>query len=288
MEKFSKRGSSFLESEIEYTGYKNSMFAVIPCPHEKTTSYGKGTKLGPKAILNASYIVENFDEELKCETYKKGIHTLPPTEAKDLYKTCKKVFFDKKIPFILGGEHSLSPYPVKAAKEFFKDLSVLQFDAHADLRETYEGKKESHACAVKRILEICPAVQVGIRNLSQEEWEFARESGQKKNIFFAEKLLSGKNIMAEAEKIISKLSKNVYITFDVDALDPSIMPSTGTPEPGGLFYYDALSIIREVCRKKNVVGADFVELMPIKGLHHPDFTVAKMIYKTMGYIASFK
>lgn len=273
------RNKSFLESEAKFTKYETSKFVVIPCPHEKTTSYGKGAKNGPQAILAASQIVENFDEELHIETYKAGIHTLPTTQISKLGSTCKNVLKDKKIPIILGGEHSLSLIPVKSAKEAYPDLSVLQFDAHADLRDKYQGTKQSHACAARRILEICPIVQVGIRNISKEEWDFVNSKGQLNNIHFMQKTI-------DIKKILSQLSEHVYITFDVDVFDPSIMPSTGTPEPGGMLWDDVLNIFREVYREKTIVGADFVELMPIRGLVAPDYTVAKLIYRTMGFILS--
>lgn len=256
---------------------KNARFVVVPCPHEKTTSYGKGTKAGPAAILEASLAVEEFDEELKTETYKAGIHTLPPTPISRLQTTCSRILRQEKIPIVIGGEHSLSIAPVLAASEIYENLSVLQFDAHADLRDSYRGKKDSHAAIGRRILEVCPLVQVGIRNVSEEEWAFANTSGQVKKMHFAEGPIN-------AETIVSQLSEFVYITFDVDVFDPAIMPSTGTPEPGGLLWNDVIAVLRKVCQKKSVIGADFVELMPIKGFVAPDFMVAKLIYRLMGYI----
>jgi len=272
----------FLELEPEYAQYKTAQFVVIPCPHEVSVSYGGGTKYGPQAILDASFYVENFDEELKQETYRKtGIHTIKPTKLTKLSSTVNKILNDKKVPITLGGEHSLSIETVKAALAHYPRLSVLQFDAHADLRDEYHGSKKSHACALRRILEMCPAVQVGIRNLSEEEYRFAKETKQIDRIHFAEHL-------DVAEKVVSQLHEYVYITFDVDAFDSSIMPSTGTPEPGGFFWYEVLDILREVCRLKKVVAADFVELSPIKGFHAPNFTIAKLIYRLMGYIYSSK
>lgn len=278
------RNKSFLESEAKLTKYETSKFVVIPCPHEKTTSYGKGTKNGPQAILTSSQIVENFDEELHVETYKAGIHTLPTTQISKLGSTCENVVKDKKIPIILGGEHSLSPLSVKAAKKAYPDLSVLQFDAHADLRDKYQGTKQSHACAARRILEICPIVQVGIRNISKEEWDFVNKTRQIEKLHVTPHL-NAVPTGRQAGNIVAQLSQHVYITFDVDVFDPSIMPSTGTPEPGGMLWDDVLNIFREVCREKTIVGADFVELMPIKGLSAPNYTVAKLIYRMMGYIS---
>jgi len=273
-----KHSKTFLELEPEYAQYKTSKFIVVPCPHEKSVSYGKGTKYGPQAILDASFFVENFDEELKSETYRKaGIHTMKSCAVNRLPLTVKKILKDKKIPIILGGEHSLTPEAVRVAADNYPKLSVLQFDAHADLRDEYHGSKKSHACAMRRALEICPVVQVGIRNISPEEFAFAQKTEQIKKIHFAEHL----DIV---EKVVAQLSEYVYITFDVDAFDASVMPSTGTPEPGGFFWYEALDILREVCRFKKVVAADFVELAPIKGLFAPDFTIAKLIYRVMGYL----
>ena len=269
----------FLDLEPQYTAYKTAKFVVVPAPIEKTVSYGKGTSKGPAAILAASQHIEDYDIELDRETSRVGIHVGKEIrDTKAIEGQLKKILDDKKIPVMLGGEHSITPYAVKACAEKFKYLSVLQFDAHADLRDTYHGSKQSHACVMRRILEICPAVQVGIRSMDISEMKYAKESGQIAKIHFADKL--------EIEEVVaSQLSKDVYITFDVDALDPSIMPSTGTPEPGGLDYYQVLGIFEAVAREKKIVGFDFVELAPIKGLNHPDFTVAKLIYKLMGYLA---
>ena len=211
-----------------------------------------------------------------------GIHVSNPIrDIKAIRAQIKKMIDDKKVPVMLGGEHSITPPAVAACRERYKNLSVLQFDAHADLKDSYQGSKNSHACVMRRVLEICPAVQVGIRSMDMSEAKFAKESGQISKIHLADKL-------ELAELVTSQLSKYVYITFDVDALDPGIMPATGTPEPGGLDYYGVLDIFKAVAREKNIVGFDFVELSPIKGLNHPDFTTAKLIYKLMGYIASSK
>jgi len=273
---------SFLNIEPPHTDHKTAKFVVVPVPYEETVSYGKGTSKGPDAILKASMYIEDYDIELDSEPYRVGIHVAKPVKAvKEIRSQIKKIIDDKKIPVMLGGEHSITPPAVAACREKYKDLSVLQFDAHADLKNLYQGSKNSHACVMRRVLEICPAVQVGIRSMDINEAKFAKESGQISRIHLAEKL-------ELAEIVTSQLSKNVYITFDVDVLDPSIMPSTGTPEPGGLDYYSVLDIFKEVAREKNIVGFDFVELAPIKGLNHPDFTTAKLIYKLMGYIASRK
>jgi agmatinase len=272
--------NKFLNIDAPLSEYKNAKFVVIPVPIEETVSYGKGTAKGPAAILKASQYLEDYDIEQQDEPCKAGISVGRPVKAlKGIEGEIKKILKDGKIPVMLGGEHSITPFAVKAVAEKYKDLSVLQFDAHADLRDIYHGSKNSHACAMRRVLEICPAVQVGIRSMDRSETEFAKKSGQIKKIHYADKL-------ELTDIVTSQLSKNVYISFDVDALDPSIMPSTGTPEPGGMDYYQVLDIFKAVAREKNIVGFDLVELAPIKGLHHPDFTAAKMIYKLMGYIVN--
>ncbi len=269
----------FLKSD---TPYNDSKFIIVPCPYEKTTSYGKGAKNGPKAILEASRYLENFDHEQNFNPSKHGIHTLKPVPIANIEYRISNIASHKKTPIILGGEHSLSVEAVKALKKTYPDLSVLQFDAHADLRDEYEGRKNSHACAMRRILEICPAVQVGIRSISEEEWHFANSFCQINKIHFRESIIDIRDL---TKKVLSQLSNHVYITFDVDVFDPSIMPSTGTPEPGGMLWYETLDILKDVCAKKKVIGADFVELMPIKGLSAPDFTAAKLVYKTIAYIS---
>ena len=271
--------ATFLDIAKPYTDYKAAKFAVIPVPYEKTTSYGKGASKGPLAILKASEQVEDYDIELDSEPFRVGINVGKPIKSLDkISDAVSKILDDKKIPVLLGGEHSITPFAVSACRKRFKNLSVLQLDAHADLRSSYQGSKYSHASAMRRVLEICPAVQVGIRSMDRSEMEFARSSGQLDKIHFAQKL-------ELVEKINTQLSKDVYITIDIDVFDPGIMPATGTPEPGGLDYYEVLDILKGVARQKNVVGFDLVELAPIKGLSHPDFTAAKMIYKLMGYIA---
>jgi agmatinase len=264
------------------SGYKDSKFVVVPVPYEATTSYGKGTKNGPAAILKASQQVEEFDEELGFETHLKSpVHTLKTTSVTSLGSRVTSLLSDKKIPVILGGEHSITPYVVKAAAKQYKHLCVLQFDAHADLRDRYRGKKNSHACVMRRILEICPAVQVGIRSISRDGFDFARKTGQLKRIHRAQKL-------ELAEKVENQLFKHVYITIDVDVFDPSVMPSTGTPEPGGMYWYEVLDILKPICATKNVVGFDIMELSPRKGDIASDFAAAKLIYKIMGYLSAGK
>lgn len=260
--------------------YNKAKFVVVPVPYEATTTYGKGTRKGPAAILAASKYVEDFDEELGFETCDRApIHTLKPVSVTGCRLQVAGLLRDKKIPVVLGGEHSITPYVVKACAKEYKNLSVLQFDAHADLRDSYKGSKNNHACVMRRVLEICPAVQVGLRNISKEGWEFAKKTGQLKKIHWAEKL-------ELVEKIESQLSKNVYITIDVDVFDPSVVPAVGTPEPGGMYWYEVLDILKAVCATKNVVGFDVMELSPRKADIASDFAAAKLVYKVIGYISA--
>ncbi|OGB89583.1 agmatinase [candidate division WOR-1 bacterium RIFCSPHIGHO2_01_FULL_53_15] len=255
------------------------MFVLLPCPHEATVSYGKGTKRGPAAILKAMQYVENFDEELGREMAPTGkLKVLKPVGVSGLESRVAGLLKEDHTLVILGGEHSITPIAVKAFAKKYRNLSVLQLDAHADLRDSYRGTKKSHACAIRRVLEICPAVQVGIRSLSVEEWEWAQKTGQIEKMHFAPKL-------ELVEKIERQLHKNVYITIDVDVFDPSIIPATGTPEPGGLFWYEVLDILKGVCRTKNVIGFDVVELAPRRGDHASDFTIAKLVCKLLGYLS---
>jgi agmatinase len=255
-------------------------FAIVPCPHEATTSYGHGTKAGPAAIIKALPYVENFDEELERVMVPAGsLEIGRAVTVTSLGSRVAELLNDDKLPIILGGEHSLTPAAVKAVAQKYKRLSVLQLDAHADLRDSYQGKKDSHACAMRRVLEICPAVQVGIRSLSIEEWEWAKQTGQSGKIHFAHKL-------ELVEKINRQLSKDVYLTIDVDVFDPSVIPATGTPEPGGLFWYEVLDILKSVCATKNIVGFDVVELSPRKGDISSDFTIAKLVYKILGFLSA--
>lgn len=271
-----------------YSDIETSKTIILPIPYEQTTSYKKGTRNGPKAILEASQYIELYDEELEKEPYKAGIHTtgyLEPTakgpqEMVDVISCVTADLLKKNKPLVfLGGEHSITSGIVKAHCEKYKDLAVLYLDAHADLRDEYQGTKHNHACAAKRIIEYAPLIQVGIRSLSQEEAKFIKEN--KLNIFWAKDCLNFKEAIP---KIISQLPQNVYITIDLDVFDPSIMPSVGTPEPGGLNWYDVLSLLREVTRTKNVVGFDVVELCPTAGNIAPDFLAAKLIYKLIGYL----
>lgn len=286
---------NFLNIPLQHSDFENSKAVVIPFPFEKSTTFGKGTKFGPKAIISASSQVELFDEELERETYKEiGISTLHqvlPGKAKaklfdPLEKKVGEVISKGKFPVILGGEHTISIGGVSGVAKKYEIFSVLHFDAHADLRDSYEGNKLSHASAMRRVLEIKNVknlVSVGIRNISNEksegsEFDFYKKNQNRIKIFWAKDKENW-----NSDELLEALDENVYLTFDVDALDPSIMPSTGTPEPGGLGWYEALKIIRKVASQKKIIGADIVELCPIPGLVAPDFLVAKLIYKIINY-----
>lgn len=282
----------FLGLSAKYASSASARVHVIPCPYEFTTSYKQGTANGPRAILEASQEVELFDDELWTEPFKIGIHTADPiamskVEAgatqpfQSLYEAVKLLVDTDKFPLVLGGEHSLTLGAVRACAERYKDLSILQVDAHCDLRPTYDGNPYSHASVSYRLYEVLPKpliTQVGIRNVSWQEARWMETESPKINIFWA-RMQDKWNF----NEIINTLSDNVYLTIDVDGLDSSLMPSTGTPEPGGMNWYQLMELIKHVCVRKNVVGADIVELSPIAGLHAPDFLVAKLAYKLIGY-----
>ena len=268
---------------------------IVPFGLEKTVSYGSGTKEGPKEIIKASHQVELFDEELNKEPYKEiGIKTLKPFKIKSklvdaldqLSKINEKILSEKKFPLVLGGEHSITPGSIKPFAKRFKELIILHFDAHADLRESYLGERFSHASAMKRCLDFknIKLVSFGIRNLSKSEMDFYNNNKDRIEIFWAK---DKRNWDLKKLNDLFK-NKNVYITFDVDGFDSSIMPATGTPEPGGLFWDDVLPIIKQVCKISNVVGADINELAPIKNFDSYNFLVAKLAYKILSYAFEFK
>ena len=271
--------------------YEKARAVIFPIPLERTTTYEHGTRNGPSAILAASRNMELYDDELDCEIYKDaGIATAPAIDTMDgtLDEVIAEIFTaqceflkDGKLPVALGGEHSLTPPLVRAAAKKYGDLSVLQIDAHADLRDDYQGNPSSHACAMRRVVEICPAVQVGIRSLSVEE---ANAIPRLKTKIYWARDIARAPLKDWIAKVIADLSPNVYLTVDLDGFDPSIVPATGTPEPGGLDWYQVTSLIRAVASQKKIVGMDVVELLPQPGDHASDFLAAKLVYKTLGYI----
>ena len=268
---------------------------VVPFGLEKTVSYGGGTKNGPKEIIKASHQVELFDEELNKEPYKEiGIKTLKPFSIKNkiesaldqLSKINEDILLSDKFPLVFGGEHSLTPGSIKPFAKKYDEITLLHFDAHADLRESYQDEKFSHASAIKRCLDYknLKVVSFGIRNLSKEEMDFYNNNRDRIEIFW------GKDKQTWDLSLLDKFfkNKNVYITFDVDGFDASIMPATGTPEPGGMLWEDVLPIIKKVCQISNVVGADINELAPIKNFESYNFLVAKLAYKILSYTFEFK
>ncbi len=268
---------------------------VVPFGLEKTVSYGGGTKNGPKEIIKASHQVELFDEELNKEPYKEiGIKTLKPFSIKNkinaaldqLSKINEDIISDGKFPLVFGGEHSITPGSVRPFAKKYDELTLLHFDAHADLRESYQGEKFSHASAIKRCLDYknLKVVSFGIRNLSKEEMDFYSNNRDRIKIFW------GKDKQIWDLSLLDNFfrNKNVYITFDVDGFDASIMPATGTPEPGGMLWEDVLPIIKKVCQISNIVGADINELAPIKNFDSYNFLVAKLAYKIISYSFEFK
>ncbi len=319
------------------------LFEIIPCPYDKTTSYGHGTDQGPDAILEASMELESYDDEFNIDPSDYGIKTLEPVvmELQDastakpfqaLYEKCADSYKRSKFPFVLGGEHSLSLGPVKAAYDHMqsqgKGLTLLHFDAHADLRKDFRGNPYNHACAIHSIYKACPKIKiisVGIRNISEGECQWLSSLHKQADdhmledmpitIFYARdefyktyayrsaikefreeinpkdstdtKLTPGASMKFWGSKDVLETMKkygneDFYITFDVDGFDSGIMPSTGTPEPGGLDWYTPVNLIRETCKHFNLIGADVVELAPIAGMTGPDFLVAKLCYRIMG------
>ena len=263
---------------------------VIPFGLEKTVSYGGGTKNGPKEIIKASHQVELYDEELNCEPYKKiGIKTLKPFKIDKNIKVAlnkmstinQEILKQNLFPMTFGGEHSITPGCIAPFAKKYKNICLLHFDAHADLRESYNGQKFSHASAIRRCLDY-PNVSVisfGIRNISKSEIPFLNKNSSRIEIFWAKD--KKKWNLNKFKKLIK--NKTVYLTFDVDGLDSSIMPATGTPEPGGLFWDETLNIIKIAAKNSKIVGADINELSPIKGFNSYNFLVAKLAYKILSY-----
>jgi agmatinase len=276
----------------EYSQLETSQVIILPVPYEQTTTYVRGTQNGPRSIIEASRNMELYDEELDQETFSlMGIHTSEEVEpvmsgpkdmAQILYELVSDLAKREKIVVTLGGEHSLSFGPIKAYKEKYPDISILQLDAHADLRESYQNSSFNHATVMRQILKTypeLPLVPVGIRSLSVEEADFVKKAGLP--VFFAQDLPPLENL---SDKILTYLTGHVYITIDVDVLDPSIMPAVGTPEPGGLTWQQILALLRSIAKARQIVGIDVVELAPIPGVIHPDFLAAKLLYKLIGYI----
>ena len=279
-----KKSSTFAGIPNENSLFENSKVVLIQVPYDMTSTYGKGADKGPKAILEASENMELYDIETQSEVYLQGVYLAPiVTENKSpesmvmaVEAIVKKYIDSDKFVTMLGGEHSVSIGSIRAFKKKFSNLSVLQIDAHSDLRPSYNGSKYNHACALHEASKTTNLVQVGIRSMDAIELPFLK----KEKLFTSYTIRSSKNWK---EDVIKSLGENVYITIDLDAFDPSIMPSTGTPEPGGLFWNETLDLLKQVFKNYNVVGFDIVELAPIKELPAPDFMAAKLYYKLLSY-----
>lgn len=270
--------------EPELSSFERAKVVVLPVPYDSTTCYKGGSRDGPRAIIAASRQMELYDEELGYEPARVGIHTLdelepsmnsPKETVERIEQAVSEIVENRKFPLMLGGEHSISLGAVRALAKKYKNMSVLQLDAHSDLRDEFEGTKFGHTSVMRRISELCDTVQVGIRSMSKEEAEFAKR--KKLKLFHMKDSLKPKFI-------VSSLKRDVYVTIDLDAFDPSEVPAVGTPEPGGLHWNEVLAILKEVASSRNVVGFDVVELCPIEGDISSDFLAARLAYKFLGYI----
>lgn len=270
------------------TDFEHARVVLLPVPLDRTTSYVPGTRTGPHEILVASSHMELWDEETGTDVHRVGLYTLPEMEfpqadmadvIASIRGVCEELVTRDKFPVVIGGEHSITPAVVAAVAGRYPDLSVLQIDAHADLRDSYLGTPHSHACAMRRSLAFARRLtQVGIRSLSAEE--AAAVPSLATTIFYDHTMRRDPHWM---DRVVDSLGETVYLTIDVDGLDPAIMPATGTPEPGGLSWYEALALLRLVIERRRVVGCDVVELSPIPGLAAPNFLCAKLIYKILAY-----
>ena len=267
--------------------FETAKAVILPVPLESTTSYVPGTRNGPREILVASSHMELWDEETGMDIHPIGIYTLPEMELPfddmamimtEIRRVAGAILEHDKFPVVLGGEHSITSPVVAATVEKYSGLSVLQVDAHADLRDTYMGTRYNHACAMRRVLEYAPCTQVGIRSMSTDEAKAAPKLNT--TIFYDVQMRQNPDWIS---RIVDSLSDTVYITIDVDGMDPAIMPATGTPEPGGLSWYELLTLLRTVIAARNVVGCDVVELSPLAGVAAPNFLCAKLVYKILTY-----
>jgi agmatinase len=268
----------------EYSNLAGARIALVPVPYDRTSTWVKGADQGPAAILRASAHLELYDIETDSQVYLEGIFTDQPVDVNlapeemvtAVRQRVQSHLVNDRFTGVVGGEHSVSVGAVQAQASRYPGMAVLQLDAHSDLRDEYEGSRYNHACVMARIRELCPIVQVGIRSMDISE-KPALEQGR---VFFAEDIHEGTGWIDE---VVAQLAEKVYLTVDLDVFDPSIMPSTGTPEPGGLLWYDVLALLKTVCRRRNVVGFDVVELCPTETNWGPDFLAAKLIYKILSY-----
>ncbi|KPK76251.1 MAG: hypothetical protein AMJ79_07355 [Phycisphaerae bacterium SM23_30] len=280
---------AFLDLEEEYADFKRSRFVVVPIGYDGTATYRKGSRFGPDAVIEASQHVDLFDEQLLEEFYQAGIYThehviqdAEPVEQvqERIYRAARPLVGAGKTLIGLGGEHSITPALVRAVQEKWPQLSVLHFDAHLDLKNSYYGSCYNHACALRRVHDLgAPAVSIGVRSF--DKWEYDFTKAHKKCFFTPEQVAA--DVKGVAKETLSNLSEQVYITFDIDALDPSQAPGTGTPEAGGIDYREALAVLEAVGRHKRIVAADIVEVMPIKGQNVTESVAARLAYKIISY-----
>lgn len=276
--------TNFANLSVEHSSLDNSSVAIISVAYDGTSTWVKGADEGPQAILEASASLELYDIETDTEVYRRGIFTDDPIDGdmstEEMISAVNDLVHyhveEGRFPVVIGGEHSVSIGAMQVHAKKYKDLTILQLDAHSDLRDRYEGSRYNHACVMARAKELAPIVQVGIRSMDISE----KKALSADAVFLAHDIYDNRDWI---DKVLSKLSKNVYITIDLDVLDPSIMPSTGTPEPGGLQWYDTLAFLRKVFENKNVTGFDVVELCPNSENKAPDFLAAKLIYKALTY-----
>jgi agmatinase len=281
---------NFLGLEARYADYPSARFAVLPVPYDATTSFGVGTREGPRAIITASQQVELYDERLGRESFKHGVATLPPLESlasgpadmvAAVHSAARRCVRDGKFLISLGGEHSITSGLVRAVASRHKDLSVLQIDAHADLRAEYQGTPYSHASVMRRVHDLgIPVVGVGIRNFSAEEAAFIRK--EQKPIFSAYLCRESKSFI---DDVVANLTPNVYVSIDIDGFDPAYAPGTGTPEPGGLDWYQVTDLLAAVARRRTIVSADCVEVRPIPPNTVTEFLAAKLLYRLIGLVS---
>jgi agmatinase len=281
--------NNFAQLPEAYSRYESSRVVILPAPLERTVSYGQGTAGGPQAIIRASQFVETYDEELESEPYLQGIATLDPCDPQDedmvaalatIAGEARRHMAAGKFVVTLGGEHSLTSAPVRAAREVFGEIGVVQFDAHADLRDDYHDTPWSHACVMRRVVEMgVPTLAIGIRSLSTPEAQLVRERGLP--VIWGHQLEEASERMA---RHLAGLPDKIYLTFDIDFFDPSLVPATGTPEPGGGTWYPTVALLKELFRVKTVVAMDVVELAPLENQPTSDFVAAKLIYKCLGLL----
>jgi agmatinase len=290
MAKKTKNPPGFGGLPSEFRNQRTARIAVLPVPYDKTSTWKKGADKGPAAIIEASANMELYDIATKSEVYLHGIYTLAPVKhagspdalADLVQKAMAKLWANRQFPVLLGGEHSVSIGAFRAAAAAFENLSILQIDAHGDTRESYHGSKCNHACVMARARELCPITQVGIRAIDVEEVE-----GIDPRRTFWGHQIAEQSDDSWMDRVVNQQSKNVYVTIDLDAFDPSLVAATGTPEPGGMSWRQVNSLLERVIRRRNVVGFDVVELLPTPGQWASEFLAAKLVYRFLSMVFAF-